>query len=106
MLGGLCGLTSWLLRIPLADEAPGTLWCLKTRPAGELSLEECGEATVEGEREVDSERDPLLKVPVPVPVPGPEPRGICPVREDGCDDAGAAGEDPRCSRTGHRGVWK
>jgi len=72
MLGGLCGLTSWLLRMP----APDTLCCLKMRPAGELSRDECGDAAVEGEREVDSDSDPLLS--------GPEPRGICTMRADGC----------------------
>jgi hypothetical protein len=73
MLGGLCGLTSWLslrLRMPLpCDVAPGTLCCLKARPAGEESRDECGEAAVDGEREVDSDWTPLLRVPEPVPDP-------------------------------------
>lgn len=76
MLGGRCGLTSWLLRMPLDDEGPGTLCCLKRRPAGELSRDECGVAVVEGEREVDTESEPLLKVPVA--------RGMCTTREEVC----------------------
>jgi hypothetical protein len=80
------------------DAAPGTLCCLKMRPAGELSREECGDVTVEGEREVDREREPLLKVPVPA-VPGLE-RGMCAVREDGCWCCAAAGDGMR-SGGGH-----
>jgi hypothetical protein len=69
MLGGLCGLTSWLLRISLEDDVPGTLCCLKIRPAGEVSRDERGEVRVEGEREVDVDSDPPLS-----PL---APRGIC-----------------------------
>jgi hypothetical protein len=57
----------------LCAVAPGRFCCLKARPAGEESRDECGEAAEDGEREVDRDWMPLLKVPVPVP----EALGTC-----------------------------
>jgi hypothetical protein len=65
------------------DAAPGMLCCLNTRPAGEESRDECGEAAVDGDRDVDSECVPLLNVPVLL--------GTCTPRGCVCSNGGVCG---------------